>query len=111
MLTDEVLSSVMLGAGLLAKKAVEMGLKVAPYIKTSLRCDFFSNLQTILLNCSPGSGVVTYYLEESGVIPFLETLGFSVVGYGNIVQYRYSSYTRAKPYFLLNTYELEGTAA
>jgi len=59
--------SVMLGAGLLAKKAVEMGLKVAPYIKTSL---------------SPGSGVVTYYLEESGVIPYLETLGFSVVGYG-----------------------------
>ena len=55
--------------------------------------------------------MVTYYLEESGVIPYLETLGFSVVGYGNIVQYRYSSYTRAKPYFLLNTYELEGTAA
>jgi len=59
--------SVMLGAGLLAKRAVEMGLKVSPYIKTSL---------------SPGSGVVTYYLEESGVIPYLETLGFSVVGYG-----------------------------
>ena len=48
MLTDEVLSSVMLGAGLLAKKAVEMGLKVAPYIKTSLRCEFFFKLQTIL---------------------------------------------------------------
>jgi len=59
--------SVMLGAGLLAKRAVEKGLKVAPYIKTSL---------------SPGSGVVTYYLEESGVIPYLETLGFGVVGYG-----------------------------
>ena len=96
----------------MAKKAVEMGLKVAPYIKTSLRYDFFFfKLHSILLNCSPGSGVVTYYLEESGVIPYLETLGFSVVGYGNIVQYRYSSYTRAKPYLLLNTYELEGTAA
>lgn len=59
--------SVMLGAGLLAKKAVEAGLTVAPYIKTSL---------------SPGSGVVTYYLEESGVIPYLKTLGFEIVGYG-----------------------------
>lgn len=59
--------SVMLGAGLLAKRAVEAGLVVAPYIKTSL---------------SPGSGVVTYYLQESGVIPFLEELGFGVVGYG-----------------------------
>ena len=50
----------MLGAGLLAQKAVEKGLKVAPYIKTSL---------------SPGSGVVTYYLEESGVVPALDALG------------------------------------
>ena len=45
--------------GLLAKKAVENGLSVQPYIKTSL---------------SPGSGVVTYYLKESGVIPYLEKL-------------------------------------
>jgi len=59
--------SVMLGAGLLAKKAVEAGLTVNPYIKTSL---------------SPGSGVVTYYLKESGVIDSLETLGFNIVGYG-----------------------------
>ncbi|XP_021957823.1 cytoplasmic aconitate hydratase [Folsomia candida] len=59
--------SVMLGAGLLAKKAVEAGLTVAPYVKTSL---------------SPGSGVVTYYLRESGVIPFLQQLGFDIVGYG-----------------------------
>ncbi|XP_022100488.1 cytoplasmic aconitate hydratase-like isoform X2 [Acanthaster planci] len=59
--------SVMLGAGLLAKKAVAAGLTVAPYIKTSL---------------SPGSGVVTYYLQESGVIPYLEKLGFDIVGYG-----------------------------
>ncbi|XP_068742733.1 cytoplasmic aconitate hydratase-like isoform X3 [Montipora capricornis] len=59
--------SVMLGAGLLAKKAVELGLEVKPYIKTSL---------------SPGSGVVTYYLRESGVIPSLEKLGFNIVGYG-----------------------------
>ncbi|BES99478.1 unnamed protein product [Nesidiocoris tenuis] len=59
--------SVMLGAGLLAKKAVEAGLSVAPYIKTSL---------------SPGSGVVTHYLRESGVIPYLNQLGFSIVGFG-----------------------------
>ncbi|XP_061488033.1 cytoplasmic aconitate hydratase isoform X2 [Rhineura floridana] len=59
--------SVMLGAGLLAKKAVEAGLTVKPYIKTSL---------------SPGSGVVTYYLKESGVMPYLVQLGFDVVGYG-----------------------------
>merc|ERR1719361_3025069 len=59
--------SVMLGAGLMARKAVEAGLSVQPYVKTSL---------------SPGSGVVTYYLQESGVIPYLETLGFGVVGYG-----------------------------
>lgn len=59
--------SVMLGAGLLAKKAVEAGLSVKPYIKTSL---------------SPGSGVVTYYLKKSGVMSFLSQLGFEVVGYG-----------------------------
>ncbi|XP_065354278.1 cytoplasmic aconitate hydratase-like [Calliphora vicina] len=59
--------SVMLGAGMLAKKAVEKGLSIMPYIKTSL---------------SPGSGVVTYYLKESGVIPYLEQLGFNIVGYG-----------------------------
>jgi aconitate hydratase len=59
--------SVMLGAGILAKKAVEAGLNVKSYIKTSL---------------SPGSGVVTYYLKESGVLPFMEKLGFGVVGYG-----------------------------
>ena len=52
--------SVMLGAGLLAKNAVMRGLGVAPYVKTSL---------------SPGSGVVTYYLRESGVVPYLERLG------------------------------------
>ena len=52
---------VLLLSGLLAKKAVENGLSVAPYIKTSL---------------SPGSGVVTYYLKESGVIPYLEKLGY-----------------------------------
>ena len=52
---------------MLARKAVEAGLSVAPYIKTSL---------------SPGSGVVTYYLRESGVIPYLTQLGFEIVGYG-----------------------------
>ncbi|XP_014240878.1 cytoplasmic aconitate hydratase-like isoform X2 [Cimex lectularius] len=59
--------SVMLGAGLLAKKAVEAGLEVPAYVKTSL---------------SPGSGVVTHYLRESGVIPYLNKLGFSIVGFG-----------------------------
>ncbi|ESN91664.1 hypothetical protein HELRODRAFT_189761 [Helobdella robusta] len=59
--------SVMLGAGLLAKRAVEAGLKVKPYIKTSL---------------SPGSGVVTYYLKESGLLEYLEKLDFNLVGYG-----------------------------
>lgn len=59
--------SVMLGAGLLARKAVEAGLTVQPYIKTSL---------------SPGSGVVTYYLQASHVIEPLQKLGFEIVGYG-----------------------------
>ncbi len=59
--------SVMLGAGLLAKKAVERGLSVKPYVKTSL---------------APGSKVVTEYLTEAGLMPSLEALGFHVVGYG-----------------------------
>src|SRR5690606_30943005 len=59
--------SVMIGAGLLAKKAVGRGLDVAPYVKTSL---------------APGSQVVTRYLEQSGVLPYLSALGFQVVGYG-----------------------------
>lgn len=59
--------SVILGAGLLAKKAVEAGLSVAPWIKTSL---------------SPGSGVVTKYLEDSGLQKFLDQIGFNTVGYG-----------------------------
>jgi aconitate hydratase len=59
--------SVMIAAGLLAKKAVEAGLRVKPHIKTSL---------------APGSRIVTEYLEKSGLIPYLEKLGFSVVGYG-----------------------------
>ena len=59
--------SVMVGAGLLAKKAVEKGLKVEPHVKTSL---------------APGSKVVTEYLETSGLLPYLEELKFDVVGYG-----------------------------
>src|SRR5690606_19526503 len=59
--------SVMLGAGLLAKKAVERGLKVPPYVKTSL---------------APGSKVVTEYLHEAGLFPYLDQLGFNLVGYG-----------------------------
>jgi aconitate hydratase len=59
--------NVMIGAALLAKKAVEAGLNVEPYVKTSL---------------APGSGVVTSYLERSGLLPYMEKLGFAVVGYG-----------------------------
>jgi aconitate hydratase len=59
--------SVMLGAGILAKKAVERGLKVPSYVKTSL---------------APGSKVVTDYLNEAGLTPYLEKLGFHTVGYG-----------------------------
>ncbi|WP_316150800.1 aconitate hydratase AcnA [Cupriavidus sp. BIC8F] len=59
--------SVLLGAGLLAKKAVEAGLTVAPHIKTSL---------------APGSRVVTEYLTAAGLLPYLEKLGFGVTAYG-----------------------------
>ena len=59
--------SVMLGAGLLAKKAVERGLSVKPWVKTSL---------------APGSKVVTDYLKDAGLMPYLEALGFHLVGYG-----------------------------
>jgi aconitate hydratase len=59
--------SVMLGAGLLAQKAAQRGLKVPSYVKTSL---------------APGSKVVTEYLREAGVLPALEELGFDLVGYG-----------------------------
>ncbi|HHT58041.1 aconitate hydratase AcnA [Herbinix luporum] len=59
--------SVMLGAGLLAKKAVEKGLKVPAYVKTSL---------------APGSKVVREYLEAAGLLPYLAALGFHIVGYG-----------------------------
>jgi len=59
--------SVLLGAGLLAKKAVEAGLTVAPHIKTSL---------------APGSRVVTEYLKAAGLLPYLEKLGFGVTAYG-----------------------------
>ncbi len=59
--------SVMLAAGLLAKRAVEMGLRVPSYVKTSL---------------APGSRVVETYLRASGLLPYLEQLGFHIVGYG-----------------------------
>jgi aconitate hydratase len=58
---------VMVGAGLLARNAVERGLRVPPYVKTSL---------------APGSRVVTDYLTKTGLLPYLEQLGFHVVGYG-----------------------------
>ena len=59
--------SVMLAAGLLAKKAVEAGLTVQPHIKTSL---------------APGSRIVTEYLEKAGLLPYLEKLGFNLAAYG-----------------------------
>jgi aconitate hydratase len=59
--------AVMLAAGLLAKKAVKLGLQVPVYTKTSL---------------APGSRVVTRYLEDAGLTPYLEALGFHLVGYG-----------------------------
>ncbi|XP_064168306.1 iron-responsive element-binding protein 2 isoform X1 [Anguilla rostrata] len=65
--TNNCNPSVMLAAGLLAKKAVAAGLAVRPYIRTSL---------------APGSGMVTHYLSASGVLPSLGQLGFEVIGYG-----------------------------
>ncbi len=59
--------SVMIGAGLLAKKAVERGLHAKPYVKTSL---------------APGSRVVSEYYDKAGLTPYLQALGFHVVGYG-----------------------------
>ena len=59
--------TVMVGAGLLAKHAVERGLRVRPSVKTSL---------------APGSRVVTDYLDRAGLLPYLEALGFHLVGYG-----------------------------
>lgn len=59
--------TVMLGAGILAKKAVELGLRSKPYVKTSL---------------APGSPVVVKYLKDAGLLPYLEALGFHVVGFG-----------------------------
>ncbi|NLG09740.1 MAG: aconitate hydratase AcnA [Deinococcales bacterium] len=59
--------SVMLAAGLVAKKAAERGMKAKPWVKTSL---------------APGSKVVTEYLQDTGLLPYLEQVGFYVVGYG-----------------------------
>jgi aconitate hydratase len=59
--------SVLIAAGLLAKKAVELGLKVKPHVKTSL---------------APGSRVVTEYLTKAGLLPYLEKVGFYLAGYG-----------------------------
>ncbi|MFO7631889.1 MAG: aconitate hydratase AcnA [Caldilinea sp.] len=59
--------SVMVGAGLLAKKAVERGLDIKPWVKSSM---------------APGSKVVTRYLDEAGLTPYLEALNFHTVGYG-----------------------------
>src|SRR6185503_18006306 len=59
--------SVMLGAGILARKAVERGLRTRPWVKTSL---------------APGSKAVTDYLVGAGLAPYLDQLGFNLVGYG-----------------------------
>jgi aconitate hydratase len=58
---------VLVGAGLVAKKAVELGMEVPKFVKTSL---------------APGSKVVTGYLRDSGLLPYLEDIGFNLVGYG-----------------------------
>ncbi len=58
---------VLVGAGLVAKKAVELGMEVPKFVKTSL---------------APGSKVVTGYLRDSGLLPYLESIGFNLVGYG-----------------------------
>jgi aconitate hydratase len=58
---------VLVGAGLVAKKAVELGMEVPKFVKTSL---------------APGSKVVTGYLRDSGLLPYMESLGFNLVGYG-----------------------------
>lgn len=57
----------MIGAGLVAKKAIERGIKIRPYIKTTL---------------SPGSNVVTEYLNKSGLTKYLDEIGFTTAGYG-----------------------------
>src|SRR5215472_6331406 len=59
--------TVMVGAGIIAKRAVEAGLEVKPWVKPSL---------------SPGSTVVTDYLQNSGLLPYLDKLGFALTGYG-----------------------------
>ncbi len=65
--TNTANPSVMIAAGLVAKKAAELGLKPKEYVKTSL---------------APGSRVVTEYLKNSGLLPYMEILGFQVCGYG-----------------------------
>ncbi|HEY0663013.1 MAG TPA: aconitate hydratase AcnA, partial [Thiobacillaceae bacterium] len=65
--TNTSTPSVLLAAGLLAKKAVEKGLRVKPHVKTSL---------------SPGSRIVTEYLRDAKLLPYLEQLGFTLAGYG-----------------------------
>src|SRR6202012_5145671 len=65
--TNTANPSVMLAAGLVAKKAVERGLSVKPWVKTSL---------------APGSKVVADYLNDAGLVPYLEKLHFNLVGYG-----------------------------
>ena len=59
--------NVLIGAGLLAKKAIELGINTKPWVKTSL---------------APGSQVVTDYLEKAGLNKYLDELGFNLVGYG-----------------------------
>ena len=65
--TNTANPSVMIAAGLVAKKAYELGLRPKEYVKTSL---------------SPGSRVVTQYLKDSGLLGYLEELGYNVTGYG-----------------------------
>src|SRR4029079_6262181 len=80
--------SVLLAAGLLAKKAVEKGLTVKPHIKTSL---------------APGSRVVTEYLTKTGLLPYLEKLGFDVAAYGCTTSIGHGGDPAPKRHYALRT--------
>ena len=87
--------SVMLAAGLLAKKAVERGLTVSPVVKTSL---------------APGSRVVTEYYQRSGLTPYLDKLGFYTVGYGCTTCIGNSGPLDPKIEEAINKYDLVGAS-
>ncbi len=87
--------SVMIGAALLAKKAVEMGLKSKPWVKTTL---------------APGSKVVTDYYDRAGLTPYMEKLGFNLVGYGCVTCIGNSGPLPVEVSKAVNEYDLAVTA-